>query len=92
MHCASEHDAAQDAFVSLKSNIADMVDIWNDVAPSSHRDWLKSAYDQVAANPYHGFSIKKDRRSSVVVGATSTTSYSATPFWQNGSFCNIPYS
>jgi transcriptional regulator with XRE-family HTH domain len=49
MHCASEADVVQDAFASLKSNIADMLDIWNDVDPSSHRKWVKSAYEQVEA-------------------------------------------
>jgi hypothetical protein len=45
--CVSDNDAAQDAFAALKSNLQDMADIWDDVDPSHHREWVKSAYAQV---------------------------------------------
>ena len=47
MECVTEDDTARDAFAALKSNVADMLDIWNDVDPSHHRDWVKDAFEQV---------------------------------------------
>jgi transcriptional regulator with XRE-family HTH domain len=47
MHCACEDDAVRDAFAELESNLKDMVDIWDDVDPLHHRDWVKGAYEQV---------------------------------------------
>ncbi len=47
MHCATEDDEARDIFASLKSDLADMVDLWGDVGPNQHREWTKSAYEHV---------------------------------------------
>jgi transcriptional regulator with XRE-family HTH domain len=47
MHCACEDDAVRDAFAALEDNLKDMGDIWNDVDPLHHRDWVKGAYTQV---------------------------------------------
>jgi transcriptional regulator with XRE-family HTH domain len=47
MQCVSGEDAAQDAFAAFKSNLTDIVDIWDDVDPTDHRQWLKSAFEQV---------------------------------------------
>ncbi len=47
MQCHSKDDAAQDAFASLKANIADMIDIWEDVGAVTHREWMREAFSQV---------------------------------------------
>lgn len=47
MHCACEEDAIRDAFSVLESNIRDMADIWDDVDPLHHREWVKEAYAHV---------------------------------------------
>jgi hypothetical protein len=43
----SDDDAARDAFAALKSNLSDMIDIWEDVDPSHHREWAKGAFEQI---------------------------------------------
>lgn len=47
MECVSDDDTARDAFAALKSNLSDMIDIWNDVTPSNHREWAKDAFEQI---------------------------------------------
>lgn len=46
-HCFPEGDVIQDAFAALQANVRDMVDIWDDVDPVSHRDWIRSAFAQI---------------------------------------------
>jgi transcriptional regulator with XRE-family HTH domain len=46
-HCFSKEDAVQDAFAGLQANVRDMIDIWDDVDPGSHREWMRSAFAQV---------------------------------------------
>jgi transcriptional regulator with XRE-family HTH domain len=45
--CASKSDAVQDIFAALRSELKDMGDLWGDVDPWQHREWMKSAYVQV---------------------------------------------
>jgi transcriptional regulator with XRE-family HTH domain len=56
-HCSSRDDKVHDAFASLQSNIHDMVDIWDDVDPMSHREWMRGAFEQVQTLNGLGFAI-----------------------------------
>src|ERR1019366_7835815 len=62
-YCAAKDDAVQDAFARLQSDIRDMVDVWGDVDPMSHREWARDAFEQVEELNAMGFAVvlgKKD--------------------------------
>jgi DNA-binding XRE family transcriptional regulator len=72
MHCECEDDAVRDAFADLESNLKDMADIWDDVDPLHHRDWVKGAYKQVEELNRLGvvISVGKAHRTMTVGGDT----------------------
>jgi transcriptional regulator with XRE-family HTH domain len=47
MECAAKDDAMQDEFAELKTDVSEMVDLWNHVPPHQHREWVKDAYARV---------------------------------------------
>jgi transcriptional regulator with XRE-family HTH domain len=47
MECVTRDDATQDAFAALKSDVVEMVDLWNHVPPEQHREWVKTAFAKV---------------------------------------------
>jgi transcriptional regulator with XRE-family HTH domain len=46
-HCFLNDDAVHDAFARLQSDLRDMIDLWDDVDPTSRRSWMRSAFEQV---------------------------------------------
>jgi len=71
MQCATEDNAALDAFAELKSNLADMIDIWDNADPTHHRNWTKSAFEQVEELNKLGFVVcvgKATRRLRTATG------------------------
>lgn len=74
-HCASEDDAVRDAFSALASNLKDMGDIWSDVEPTQHREWVKDAYEQVEVLNRLGAVVSVGKGNRTVRAGTGTLEF-----------------
>lgn len=74
-HCASEDDAARDAFSALASNLKDMGNIWDDVEPTQQREWVKEAYEQVEVRNRLGVVVSVGKGNRTVQAGTGTLQF-----------------